>query len=247
VSPASVLFSPQDHALVPIFSAENGWLALDAVLGDPALRSGYRFSMGSPLQSHVPSTDDIIPILDFGQTTYALRPNIFHMIADSLNRIADFILCAANHHNPWAEGGRPDIPTSIPQELLDELGTRIPGIILFRMYDIRETTFPTVESALEYMLLAKRVYHYSLNWIANVIRQCVEIGYRSGWRWGTPLAMAQTECTHRITRHFTYDGHTALERFMGHQLTRNEMDFGVQHLFHHASLLMRSSQDAGRC
>ncbi|KAJ7023530.1 hypothetical protein C8F04DRAFT_1134190 [Mycena alexandri] len=86
--------------------------------------------------------------------------------------------------------------------------------------------FPDEQAAIDYLFLMQAVYEYYLLWIANAMRLSTEFGYRCSWRWGAPLAMAHTEWTHRITRHFVYDGHKSLEHLMSHQLLKNEMDFG---------------------
>lgn len=86
--------------------------------------------------------------------------------------------------------------------------------------------FPTQQAALDYLFLMQAVYEYYLLWIANAIRLSTEFGYHCSWRWGSPLSMSHTEWTHRVTRHFVYDGHKSLEHLMSHQLLKNEMDFG---------------------
>lgn len=223
--------SPLSRALIPTFDPNNGWAAMDSVLLDPTLRSFTRLLLGSPLQYHVPSTDDVLLHLDMGQQFAVIRRNVCTMICDTFSRMADFLLCAANDHNPWFLGGRPDISSSIECSKLEELGLQLPGLVLFRSYSLEKLSqrhFPTIDSAIAYLDVAKSVYNYYLHWIANAIRLSVQYGYWTSWRWGAPLCMSHTEFTHRITRHFMYDGYKSLERLMAHQLLRNEMGFGTR-------------------
>ncbi|KAJ7614214.1 hypothetical protein B0H17DRAFT_1220655 [Mycena rosella] len=230
--PAPPLSSAGQQALVPTFSVDNAFDALNSVLGDPTLRSFAQFSLGSQLLNHTPSGDDVLPVLDSGHWTYRVRPSICFHMEDAFDRIADFIHCAANDHNPYFAGGRPDIPTSIPTASLEELGTRIPGASLFRMYHARmqDRRFPNIDSALEFIHTAKRVYNYYIHWIANAIRMSTEFGYHSSWNWGAPFGMSVTEFIHRITRHFFYGGYRSLQRLMAHQLLRTNMEFACAEL-----------------
>ncbi|KAJ7123016.1 hypothetical protein C8R44DRAFT_876205 [Mycena epipterygia] len=187
-----IRFPSKQQALIPTFISDNVFSTLDAVIPDPFLRILIRFALASPLEHHIPSTDNIIPHLDFGREDYIIRPVICRYVLSALNKVADFIHCAANDHNPaWRE----------PH--LEELGTRMPGISLLRCYsdaNLDEIGF----TALNYLRLAK-----------------MEFGYHTHWNWGAVLGMSCTEFTHRITQNFFYGGHNALRRLMSHEVLRN--------------------------
>jgi hypothetical protein len=226
---SSVPSIPSSHDLIPTFLWHDGWTAVDSMLGDATLRISMRFFLYSVLHTYQLSLDDVLPCLDSGASTWRIRTPVCYIASRALNSLANFILCAANDHNPWHDGGRPDIPQFIDTSLLEELGLRIPGIILFRNYsdrNIHDARFASAEDGLAYIQWLKTVYTYYLLWIANAIRISVQFGYHSSWRWGAAMSMSHTEWTHRITRHFVYDGYKSLERFMAHQLLRNDMDFG---------------------
>ncbi|KAJ7015972.1 hypothetical protein C8F04DRAFT_1246261 [Mycena alexandri] len=200
------------RALIPTFDPTDGWAAMDSVVTDAVLRTYLRLALYSPFHTHIPSKDDVCRVVEFGQTSWAIRAPLCTMAVRALQIVAYFILCAANDHNPYFQGGPPDLPSFIDLTYLDQLGLRIPAIILFRSYSeniVRNMRFPDEQAAIDYPL-----------------SYAGEFGYRCSWRWGAPLAMAHTEWTHRITRHFVYDGHKSLEHLMSHQLLKNEMDFG---------------------
>jgi hypothetical protein len=220
---------------VPTFSEDNGFVALETVLGDPTLRFFTRITLETGLLTHTPLATDVVQGLDMGQTYFVLAPIMRDLIAKSLNGVADFIHCAANDHNPFFDGGRPDIPPLIDRCTLDQLCLSIPGISIYSTYQLnppgRITRFSTEEDVHEYVKLAKAVYHYYINWIANAIRISTEFGYHCSFNWGAPLGMSKTEFIHRVTRYFSYGGYTSLEQFMGHQLHRNAMDFACARPF----------------
>jgi hypothetical protein len=230
-SPTLPSFRPRTPptAIIPTFDPENGWLALYNILGDPTLCTLTYNALGSPLGYHIASEHDVEPLLDCGEVSWAIRSSICSMIGDGLNPLADFILCAGNDHNPWTAGGRPDIPHFIPAMCLEQLGlSRLPGIIIFRGYSdatIHQLTFATKRDAIEYIAIARHVYHYFIHWIANAIRMSVEFGYQTAWRWSAAIGMSHTEFTHRITRQFVYEGYQSLARMMSHLLVRNTLDF----------------------
>ncbi|KAJ7183962.1 hypothetical protein C8R46DRAFT_1027600 [Mycena filopes] len=147
--------------------------------------------------------------------------------------VAYFILCAANDHNPYLKGSAPDIPSFIDSSYLEELGLHAPGIILFRSYsqqNVINMRFLDQQSAINYLMTMRIVYHHYLLWIANAIRLSTQFGYHSSWRWGSALSLTHTEWTHRVTRNFTYEGYKTVEHLMSNQLTRNEMDFACADL-----------------
>ncbi|KAJ7258549.1 hypothetical protein C8J57DRAFT_1472280 [Mycena rebaudengoi] len=228
------VLAPSNLALVPTFSEDNGFVALETVLGDPTLRFFTRITLETGLLTHTPLATDVVQGLDMGQTYFVLAPIMRDLIAKSLNGVADFIHCAANDHNPFFDGGRPDIPPLIYRCTLDQLCLSIPGISIHSTYQLnppgRITRFSTEEDVHEYVKLAKAVYHYYINWIANAIRISTGFGYHCSFNWGAPLGMSKTEFIHRVTRYFSYGGYTSLEQFMGHQLHRNAMDFACSRL-----------------
>ncbi|KAF7353223.1 hypothetical protein MSAN_01510100 [Mycena sanguinolenta] len=245
-SPQTPPSSPTEPNLsvVPAFSPSDGWLALNNVLADPILRERTWAAVGSPLRFLEPTAADSIPVYQDGvPVAWNLRPELAEMIEDSLRREAYFLLCASNNHDPYRYGGPPDLPTFHPREALEEARISIPGISLFRMYRMAEIQFTDPEDPLDFVRLARWVYNYNLNLIADIIRKVVHFGYRTFWRFGAPLGMAHTEFTHRITRYFTYDGYTALEWYLQHDILQNEMDFAAAILLSSGDLrLLRISR-----
>ncbi|KAF8173152.1 hypothetical protein K438DRAFT_2023505 [Mycena galopus ATCC 62051] len=232
-SPVQPPTSSQCNALIPTFKLENGWASLDSVLNDPALRSFARFAIGSPLEYHPASGNDILPRINYGEVSYIVRPTVCSIITDTFNRTADFILCAGNGHNPWILGGRPNIQHSISVSTLEEIMLHLPGVVLFRSYTtcLADMEFRRPQDAVECVAIAVFLYHYTLHWIADAMRRSTEFGCHTSWRWGAPMGMSHEEFVHRITRYFVYGGYKSLERMMSHQLTRNAMDFACSTFF----------------
>ncbi|KAJ6516645.1 hypothetical protein C8R47DRAFT_1313054 [Mycena vitilis] len=220
-------------AMQRILDHKNGWSGIDSVVGDATTRSLMRMQIASQIIYHVPSAVDVLPILHLGKTSYRIRPGFMYQIATALARLAEFIHCASNDHNPWISGGPPDLPLSMDQSGLEESALPIPGVSLFRGYSIQsleQRRFSSVEEALNFIRMAIALYNYYLLWIANQIRHFLRFGYDSKWNWGAPLSMAKTEFLRRNLPHFNIDSHGDLEYIMGHQILRNTADFACAYL-----------------
>ncbi|KAJ7257431.1 hypothetical protein C8J57DRAFT_1472762 [Mycena rebaudengoi] len=250
-SPPSISLIPSQlqRALIPTFSPHNGFYALDSVVGDPTLRSLLHHRLATQLAHHIPSAEDVQIDVSMGEHSYSIRPGIRHMMWESLDSVGDYLLCSANNHNPFCQGSRPDIPIFIETANLAQLGLPMPGASLFRVYALqaRHHIFPDIDSAIDFVHMVKSVYHYFINWIANAIRISIEFGYHCSWNWGAAVGMSKVETIHRITRYFFYGNYLSLERFMSHQLLRNEMDFACARIISGAFNLRILSITRGEC
>jgi hypothetical protein len=187
-----------------------------------------RFHLYSHVIHHIPAAEDVLPVLDMGQTSYRIRPGLLFQIGSALSRQANFIHSASTGHNPWIEGGPPDLPVFMDESALDESGIPIPGISLFRGYSIQrleQLRFSSIDDAIHFIRGAKAIHNYYLLFIAQQMRHFFRFGFDSHWNFGAPLSMAKTEVLRRNLPHFPIDSHHDLERLMSHQILRNAVDF----------------------
>ncbi|KAJ7646291.1 hypothetical protein DFH06DRAFT_1411939 [Mycena polygramma] len=218
-----------DQAVTSIVDHTNGWSAIHSVVGDPVTRSLMYAAIGSQLLHHIPSYDDVEPVMTYDDTTcFRLRPSVMFLIGSAFSRKADFAHCASTDHNPYVVGGRPDLPLGMDECSLEESAIPIPGLSLFRGYSIHrllQRRFSSRDEAVDFIRLAKVLHNYYLMWIANQIRHFIRFGVDSKWNWGAGIGMCKVEFLRRNNVHFPILSHGDLEHIMSHQILRNAADF----------------------
>ncbi|KAJ7711826.1 hypothetical protein B0H16DRAFT_1815743 [Mycena metata] len=231
VSPGSPMHvTPTETALVRIFDLEDPVRMLQSVLGDSVLQVLFRILLGPAAHLSPITSDDVIKILDHGETWYRLRPILSHQYRRFFDSLAAIILCAGNDHNPWVNGTGRDIPAGLPHEALIDAHDRIPGVLLFRLYlhlTFEELRFRSEAEALAHGTTLQKVCRHTIFWIANAIRLSVEAGWYTRWNWGAPIGMSRIEFIHRVSRHFSYNGYSDLAMHVANRAERSEVDFGA--------------------
>ncbi|KAJ7757176.1 hypothetical protein B0H14DRAFT_2634952 [Mycena olivaceomarginata] len=117
---------------------------------------------------------------------------------------------------------------SIPFAALYELECGIPGISLFRGYDLRRIdqspAFYRYDQAVEFVATAQKIWAYYMHWLACAIISH-EHGFCSQLNFGAPLRMQHTEFVHRLNKYAFYGSGQSLRRLMSHAIYANSMDF----------------------
>ncbi|KAF7343162.1 hypothetical protein MVEN_01747000 [Mycena venus] len=232
-APTTLSMDPIDPGVLPlvkVFDLMDPWIGLEHALGDPSLKTGYRAFLGSGFPIRPVTKDDFITKTFTGfPSSYQIKPALFDRIVDAFDRLSAAIHCAANGTPPRYRNGRLMAPMSIPFAALHELECGIPGISLFRGYDLRRIdqspTFYRYEQAVEFVATAQKIWAYYMHWLACAIIISYEHGFRSQLNFGAPLRIQHTEFIHRLNKYAFYGSGQSLRRLMSHAIYANSMDF----------------------
>ncbi|KAJ7738208.1 hypothetical protein B0H14DRAFT_2638538 [Mycena olivaceomarginata] len=231
-APTTLSVDPIDPGVLPlvkVFDLMDPWIGLEHALGDPSLKTGYRAIIGSGLPIRSVTEDDFITKTFTGfPCSYQIQPALFDHIVDAFDRLSGAIHCAANGTPPRYRNGRLMAPMSIPFAALYELECGIPGISLFRGYDLRRIdqspAFYRYDQAVEFVATAQKIWAYYMHWLACAIISH-EHGFCSQLNFGAPLRMQHTEFVHRLNKYAFYGSGQSLRRLMSHAIYANSMDF----------------------
>ncbi|KAJ6533872.1 hypothetical protein DFH09DRAFT_1284321 [Mycena vulgaris] len=223
------LTEPGVLSLTPTWSLVDPWIGLENVLGDPLLKLLYRSVLGPGIPFRTLTSDDIEKDVFLRHVTYRLRPTYVEQLYDSLERLSAVVHCAGNKHYPRYQGGGLHVPMCLPMSALDEAGSTMPGISLFRGYGMRRInespSFATEQQAIDFAATGQKIWVYYMHWLTCSVLSSLEHGYNSRWSYGAPINMADEEFLHRISKTASYGSGQSLRRLMSHAVYSNSMDF----------------------
>ncbi|KAJ7195592.1 hypothetical protein B0H12DRAFT_1245541 [Mycena haematopus] len=228
VIPAYAGDYPASLAVIPTFSEKDASLALASIFPDLTVQILYR-ELNLGITGRTPARNHILSEIVFDTPIFYVRPAYHELLLKSICKIADFIHCAGNDHNPYSDGP-PSAKLRI--EALRENNTPLPGISLFQGYEMPEgeelnnRNFLSAVETESYIIDLEQILNYYTHWLIDCGQNSLSHGINSCWNFGAPIGMPKTEFLHRVAPGFMYGGgNPSVHRLLSNPVLANEMDF----------------------
>ncbi|KAF8071498.1 hypothetical protein FPV67DRAFT_1665537 [Lyophyllum atratum] len=198
---------PAPNANAVTFVTYPSTRELERVLGSPFIKTLYHGAVGTLLFDYSFSPLDIVPVIEYGVTTYALEPKLATTLWMTLKKLAQIIHCAAWDHNPFASAE--PLPLSLPLDKLSSINLPAPLISLILASPERNPlldAFPSIYDVKHRIALVQHIATYYVRWLAAAVERSIKMGADSCWSWGAYWGLSWEE----FLAH--YENHTAVVR-----------------------------------
>lgn len=182
-------------ALALILAPQSGPARLEAILGDPFLRSIFQGALNAHVLDYKISLTDITAHLnDNARTTYTLDSDIAGSLFSIFKKLIQVITCAGNNFNPNSD--IMPLPVDLPKDAVASLG--MPDLVtswgaLSSTVNPLALEFCSVANILKMFKRLQDIANFLFGWIAEAIRISVLQGESSKWNFGSYFGLTYEE------------------------------------------------------
>lgn len=173
--------------LALILAPQSGPARLDAVLGDPFLRSVFQGALNAHVLDYKISLTDITAHLNNNaRTTYTLDSDIAGSLFSVFKKLIQVITCAGNNFNPNIDVI--PLPPNLPKGAVASLGIADPVTswgVLSTSVNPLALEFYSVANIFKMFRKLQDIANFLFGWIAEAIKISVVQGQTSRWNFGS--------------------------------------------------------------
>lgn len=186
--------------LALILAPQSGPARLDAILGDPFLRSLFQSALNTRVLDYQPSLIDITAHLnDNTRTTYTLDSDLAGSLFSVFKKLIQIINCAGNNFNPNID--IVPLPLNLPKNAVASLAMPDPVTswgALSASVNPLALEFYSVANIFKMFKKLQSIANFLFGWIAEVIKASVVQGQSSRWNFGSYFGLTFEEFFDRI-------------------------------------------------
>ena len=187
-------------ALALILAPQSGPARLDAILGDPFLRSIFQGALNARVIDYKISFTDITAHLNGeARTTYTLDADIASSLFSVFKKLTQVITCAGNNFNPNID--IIPLPSQLPKDAVASLGMTDPvsswGTLNTSINPLA-LEFDSVASIFKVFKKLQDIANFLFGWIAEAVKISVLQGQGSKWNFGSYFGLSFEEFLDRI-------------------------------------------------
>ena len=186
--------------LALILAPQSGPARLDAILGDPFLRSMFQGALNTRVLDYQLSLVDITAHLnDDARTTYTLDSDLAGSLFSTFKKLIQVINCAGNNFNPNV--GIVSLPLNLPKDAVTSLNMPDPVTswgTLSSSINPLALEFCSVANIFKMFKKLQKIANFLFGWIAEAIRISVLQGQGSRWNFGSYFGLTFEDFLSRI-------------------------------------------------
>lgn len=186
--------------LALILAPQSGPARLDAILGDPFLRSIFQGALNTRVLDYQLSLIDITAHLnDDTRTTYTLDSDLAGSLFSIFKKLIQVINCAGNNFNPNVD--IVSLPLDLPKDAIASLGMPEPitswGTLSTSVNPLA-LEFYSVANIFKMFKKLQSIANFLFGWIAEAVKVSVLQGQGSRWNFGSYFGLTFEEFLGRI-------------------------------------------------